>query len=239
MPIRCPTCLSVYDPPPELLAGQGSILRCAHCRHSLAVVDNNRAEQPFVSRMQRHDGPEIVAEARSARPVPVPPSLRPSPRRLRASAKPHPSRSAAIIVLAVLGILASAMAAVARKDLVVRFYPPSAGLFEAVGLPVNLRGLAFADMHGTVTAQGSRPVLTLQGKISNLRGVTTAIPALRIAVRDKAHNELYSWTAPAPKPRLGAGETVVFRSRLAAPPADGQDLVVSFAENAGVAPQDH
>ena len=72
--------------------------------------------------------------------------------------------------------------------------------------------------------------LTLEGRITNLRADATAVPALRIAVRDKSRRELYYWTAPAPKAQLAAGETVLFRSRLSTPPRGGQDLAVSFAE---------
>ncbi len=231
MLIRCPTCLSAYDLPSELLNGRDLTLRCARCRNTWTNAEDAGASGPFASPGQRHDGPEIVAEARSSRRPLA--SQAPAARRpAAASASARRPISTRVAGAAVIAITIGAMAATARKDLVVRLYPPSAGLFEAIGLPVNLRGLALADMHGTLSAPGSRPVLTLQGRISNLRRESISVPPLRIAVRDKAHNELYSWTASAPKSRLGAGETIVFRSRLAAPPEDGQDLMVSFADSA-------
>lgn len=233
MLIRCPTCSSAYDLPPDFLAERFRVLRCARCRDSWTIAPGGRTERPFDPRDRRNDGPEIVAEARSARRASATPFPRASRRQPRPPGKPAGSRSGALTAAVLLGLIAGAMAGVARKDLVVRFYPPSAGVFEAIGLPVNLRGLAFADIHGAVADSRSPPVLTLEGKIRNVRGETTAVPALRIAIRDKAHNELYSWTAPAPKPRLQAGETIAFRNRLAAPPEGGQDLMVSFADPTG------
>ena len=231
MLIRCPTCLKAYELPPEILTGRGTMLRCAACRDSWALVDVEQPKRPPGFQRRPHIGPEIVAEARSARRGSAGPAFSRAGPAL-APLEPRRSMSPAFAVAILLAVLAGGMASVARKDLVVRLYPPSAGLFAAFGLPVNLRGLALADMHGSLAARGSGSVLTLQGTISNLRREPTEVPALRIAVRDKDRNELYSWTAPAPKPRLDAGETVVFRSRLAAPPKDGQDVMIRFAESA-------
>ena len=135
----------------------------------------------------------------------------------------------------ILAPLAAGMAGIAFKDRVVRLVPQTAVLFQRIGLPVNLRGLALGDVHGSLGSVpgGTAPVLLLDGRISNLRHASTRVPDLRIAVRDKTGNELYSWTAPAPKPRLSAGETIVFRTRLAAPPPDGQDFVVAVRRPGG------
>ena len=221
MLIRCPTCCSSYDLPPEILGGPGRILRCAECRESWTLAEG-------------YDATEIVAEARSARRFPPP---RPTACAIRRRGPPGFVRRVATGALRtglVLLPVAAGMAGIAFKDRVVRLVPQSAALFQRIGLPVNLRGLALAEVHGTLGSEpgGTAPVLLLEGRISNLRHATTRVPELRIAVRDKARNELYSWTAPAPKPKLAAGETIVFRARLAAPPPDGQDFVVGFADPA-------
>ncbi len=122
------------------------------------------------------------------------------------------------------------MAAVAAKEHVVAAFPQSAPVFATLGLPVNLRGLSLGEIRSTVETGAGAPTLTLEGHITNMRPESSAVPPIRIAVRDSSQRELYYWTVPAPKPRLGVGETVLFRSRLSAPPRDGQDLVVSFAE---------
>jgi hypothetical protein len=41
-----------------------------------------------------------------------------------------------------------------------------------------------------------------------------------------------SWTARPERATLGAGEALPFRSRLAAPPADGNDVLVRFLARA-------
>ena len=222
MLIRCPTCCRGYDLPPEVLGGPGRVLRCAECRESWTLAEG-------------YDAPEIVAEARSARRLPA---ARPATRAPRRPGPPGLVRRATAGLLRtglILAPLAAGMAGIACKDRVVRLVPQTAALFQRIGLPVNLRGLALADVHGTLGSEPgvTAPVLLLEGRIDNLRHASTRVPDLRIAVRDKTGNELYSWTTPAPKPRLSAGETIVFRTRLAAPPPDGQEFVVGFADPAG------
>ncbi len=229
MLIRCPTCASGYDLDPDMLC-DGRILRCAHCRDAWVHRAGPAA----------HDGPEIVAEASSSRwrgdaeaPAPAP------RRRFRAwspalsSIRPPPVRlagtGAAVLVAALLG---GGLAAVAGKAKVVAAFPPAEAVFATLGVPVNLAGLSLGELRSTVESGDGAPTLTLEGHITNLRSGPTPVPPLRIAVRDKSRRELYYWTAPAPKAQLASGETVLFRSRLTAPPRDGQELAVSFAEPA-------
>ena len=229
MLIRCPHCTSDYDIPAGLLFGGGRKVRCADCRECWLAEGTDANVLPLF-------GPEIVAEARWERdPSPIRPP-RPHPRARLAGSLRRARGGAAFAVLGTVAVLT--MAGIARKEDVVRFAPPSAALFAAVGLPVNLRGLALDHVESRITdaAPGQTPVLTLEGRIANLRAGTTVVPELRFSVRDKAQNELYSWTAVPPKPRLGAGETIAFRGRLAAPPPDGRDLVVGFADAADTTP---
>ncbi len=230
MLIRCPTCASGYDLDPDMLC-DGRILRCAHCRDAWVHRAGPAA----------HDGPEIVGEASSSRwrgeAAEAPAAA--ARRRFRAwspalaSVRLPPvrlaGRAAAVLVAALLG---GGLAAVAGKATVVAAFPPAEAVFATLGVPVNLAGLSFGELRSTVESGDGAPTLTLEGHITNLRSGPTPVPSLRIAVRDRSRRELYYWTAPAPKAQLASGETVLFRSRLTAPPRDGQDLAVSFAEPA-------
>jgi hypothetical protein len=132
--------------------------------------------------------------------------------------------------IAALGI--ALMGAVAQREALVRVLPDAAPVFAAVGLPVNLRGLTFRNVASTVFADSAHPVLAVTGEITNLRDVVRPVPEIRIAVRGTDGREMYSWTAPATKAELKAGETIAFRTRLATPPAGAHDIVVRFAETA-------
>jgi hypothetical protein len=131
--------------------------------------------------------------------------------------------------LAVAAAGALCMAATARRDMVVRAAPGSAGLFAAIGLPVNLRGLDFRDVTSRILDDGAQRVLAVEGDIVNLRSAAEKLPDIRIVLRGADARMVYAWTAPPPKKEAGAGEAVRFRARLAAPPAEGVDTKLTFA----------
>lgn len=230
MLIRCPTCASRYDLAADLVTG-GRILRCANCRDAWVHEPHEIVDvAPEVAAEIR--GPVIVTEARFFRRPAARAERRVRFGGLRAAARGGGRRSRAGIAAAALGLtlLGGGMATLAAKARVVALYGPSEALFATLGVPVNLRGLSLDQIRSTIETGDGPPTLTLEGHITNLQSHDAAVPPLRIAVRDKDRRELYYWTAPAPKATLAVGETVKFRSRLSAPPRDGQELAISFAE---------
>jgi predicted Zn finger-like uncharacterized protein len=114
-----------------------------------------------------------------------------------------------------------------RAD-IVQLLPQTASLFAAFGLPVNLRGLSFANVTTAKETQEDVTVLVVEGTIANTTAAPVEVPRLRLAGRNEGVGEIYTWTALPDRAVLGAGETLPFRSRLASPPADGRDVVVRF-----------
>ena len=114
-----------------------------------------------------------------------------------------------------------------RKD-VVRHVPQLASFYSAIGVPVNLRGMAFTDLKIGNEIHDGVPVLVIEGMIVSTTSKTADVPRLRFALRSVSGAEVYSWTAPPAQPTLGAFETLPFRSRLASPPAEGHDIEVRF-----------
>jgi predicted Zn finger-like uncharacterized protein len=126
-------------------------------------------------------------------------------------------------------VLAGTIAALLNwRASVVRFVPQTASLFAAVGLPVNLRGLSFDDVKTSVDTQDGVTVLVVEGTIANLTRQPMEVPRLRFAVRNAGGYEVYAWTALPAEPMLAPGDRAPFRSRLASPPADAQDIIVRF-----------
>jgi hypothetical protein len=117
---------------------------------------------------------------------------------------------------------------IAARQQIVRFLPQTASLYARIGLPVNLRGLAFANIKTGREMQDGVPVLTVEGEIVSATGRHAEVPRLRIAVTDGAGKEIYAWTARPPRTLLPPGETLPFRSRLASPPAEASGISVRF-----------
>jgi predicted Zn finger-like uncharacterized protein len=111
---------------------------------------------------------------------------------------------------------------------VVRILPQTASFYATLGLPVNLRGLAFDSVATTTEQHEGVPILVVEGSVVNNTRKIVDVPRLKFVVRNAANEEVYSWTAVAPRATLPPGEAVAFRSRLASPPTDGRDVLVRF-----------
>jgi predicted Zn finger-like uncharacterized protein len=132
-------------------------------------------------------------------------------------------------------MLAALLGALNWRAAVVRLFPQTASLYAAIGLPVNLRGLFFQDVKSRSEFEDGVSVLVIEGTIVNLTTRTLEVPRLRLALRNASGHEVYAWTAQPAKSRLGSGNGLPFRARLAAPPADGRDVIVRFLNRRDVA----
>jgi predicted Zn finger-like uncharacterized protein len=111
---------------------------------------------------------------------------------------------------------------------VVRILPQTASFYAMLGLPVNVRGLALDSVTTTTEQHEGVPILVVEGSVVNNTRKIVDVPRLKFVVRNAANEEIYSWTAVAPRATLPPGDAVSFRSRLASPPTDGRDVLVRF-----------
>lgn len=130
------------------------------------------------------------------------------------------------IVIVALGVVLAGL--IGWRGTVVRHAPQMASLYRAIGLPVNLRGLAFKEIQTANGMHDGVPLLVVEGTLVNIASTPVEVPRLRFAMRNEAGIEIYSWTAIPTKQVLAPGETLPFRSRLAAPPGEGRSVVVRF-----------
>ena len=86
----------------------------------------------------------------------------------------------------------------------------------------------FAGVQTTSNLQDGTGLLVVEGSIVNSTSRQINVPRLLFSVRDQRGLEIYNWTTAAPKPTVDPGETLPFRSRLAAPPPETHRVVVRF-----------
>ena len=142
-----------------------------------------------------------------------------------------PSDQQSLIFAAIVATVIGAMALIGLREKIVRISPRAAAPYAAVGLPVNLDGLAFAGVRSRVEREGTRKALVVEGEIVNLRRDANLLPPLALSVRGADGQDKYAWTTRAPKARLEGGEKVAFHARLTAPPEEGAEVLVRFARN--------
>jgi len=129
---------------------------------------------------------------------------------------------------AVLSLVAINLMLIGWRSNVVRWLPQTASLYAAIGLPVNLRGLVFANVTTERETHDGVEVLLVQGSIVNEFKRAAEVPRLRFSVRYQSGYEVYSWTALPNRGVLQPGESLSFSSRLASPPREGDRVEVRF-----------
>ncbi|MDP2410454.1 MAG: zinc-ribbon domain-containing protein [Pseudolabrys sp.] len=149
-------------------------------------------------------------------------------RRQRLKKKRDKSRKSSHWTAIVLVLFAFNVALVGARHEVVRYLPQTASLFAAIGLPVNLRNLSFENVRITKQTQDGVDILVVEGHIVSTANKAVEVPRLRFAARNAAGQEVYTWTMLPSRSVLGPDERLDFRSTLAAPPADANDVMVRF-----------
>jgi predicted Zn finger-like uncharacterized protein len=137
--------------------------------------------------------------------------------------------------VATAAMAALVMALVIWRLDVVKLMPQTASFYQAVGLNVNIRGLAFKDVKVATETVDGKPVLVIEGLIVSETRSPAALPRLRFIVRDDQGTEIYAWSAVLEQPGLNPGDKAWFRSRLASPPAEGRSIDVRFFNKRDVA----
>ena len=136
--------------------------------------------------------------------------------------------SVPILPMTILALLVANVVLIGWRSDVARLLPQTASLYRAIGLPINLRGLAFSTVTSTTETQDGVPVLVVEGTITAISKRVVEVPRLHISLRNPNGHEVHTWTAAPGRSVLSPGETIAFRSRLASPPADGQQVIVRF-----------
>ena len=243
--IFCPSCSAGLQLPRSVLATRARRICCAICEHRWVegpVID--QADQESAQPTNR--GPELSLHAENSRSdetartdpkqsleklVDATDAPRPAqlPRLVRPR-RPKPIPRAWPRFAAVIGAMALALVALAKREDIVRLAPPLAGAYAALGLPVNVQGLEWREVRTSLVTEASQKVLAVEGEIRNLRTQSQSLPDIQLSLRDTSGREVYVWKTPAPKADLGGGETIAFRARLASPPGSASAVRVVFAE---------
>ena len=252
--VRCARCQEVWQPRPEpmpAMAGAGAENDFSHpeteapAEHAWPENDAPHVESPSIS----GDWPD----PRESRPVnesdahwPAAAQQdevrdhddQPKPSRFRSLGRPilpfggRPKWPTALAApslnTACVAMGAMVLALVIWRGDVVRLMPQTAAFFKIVGLGVNLRGLAIEDVKITTEMAGNKPVLMIEGTITDITRKAVEIPRLRFIVRDANGSDLYAWNAVLEQPSLIPGEKAWFKTRLATPPAGGREIAVRF-----------
>jgi len=190
------------------------------------------------------------AEAAAAPPPPAAPAAPEDPtaakRRQRAFSKRRRLLNrdlpmARMRRVARIGVLVALVGLVAGLYLgrgpVVRQFPQLAGLYAALGVPVNVVGLDFAGLETRRLLREGREVLDVGAEVVGLEPRAVSVPPVVVALTDAKGAIIYQWSVTAPTKTLVAGERVRVETQLPAPPPEAVGVRLSFAGADAAAPR--
>jgi predicted Zn finger-like uncharacterized protein len=137
-------------------------------------------------------------------------------------------------VATVAGTLLALTAGLLEREAVVRLLPQTARLYAAAGFPVNLRGIEIRNVKSRLVVDGDEPVLVIDGDLVNVADRKVDVPRLHFALTGTDGRQVYVWSAQADRANLQPGETLNFRRRLAAPPAEAKNVSVRFVTRSDI-----
>ena len=107
--------------------------------------------------------------------------------------------------------------------------PGMAGLYEKVGLPVNIRGLEFHGISHQWINEAGQAKLVVRGEIVNITGKEVAVPEMVFIIVDHKGLAFFQWTEQAMVDRLKTGARVRFRVQIPAPADRVRQVKIRFA----------
>ncbi len=125
--------------------------------------------------------------------------------------------------------LALIMGLIASREAVARVWPGAGTLYADIGIPVGQQNLTIRNLRTVLTQMNGEAYLGVEGIVFNRHGETATVPPIQLVVVDAAGHTLYTWQIAATRRTLAGGDSLPFRARLAAPPADGRDVIAHFA----------
>jgi predicted Zn finger-like uncharacterized protein len=131
------------------------------------------------------------------------------------------------LVLVVIGL---SWATIAYRQPIAEAWPRSSSFYRAIGMPVNIMGLAFQDVDYDQTFEDGQPVLSVTGKVVNASSRELPVPQVRVSLSDLNKRELQAWNVDIGTPTLGPGESRAFVTRLLNPPSDSRTVDVRFVQ---------
>lgn len=127
-----------------------------------------------------------------------------------------------LVIFCVVGVVG--------RERIVAALPDLAGIYELIGLKVNLRGLDFQNVTARQEMDGSTPVLLVEGDILNLDSESKGLPAVRVTLKSSTGRDVYAWNYALPQLSIDQMGKVHFKTRLLAPPEASVTVEVRFTD---------
>ena len=234
MILDCPACATRYQVDEAKFPPQGRQVRCAKCGHNW-FQPGPEAEAPSVA--EPEPMPAAAPEPDVSFEAPAPEAVRFRPAPGPAVRKPRmpllPMLAVALGWIGLIGVvLLIGLSAVRYRQEITVIWPQSAGVYNKLGMKVNVKGIDFAAVEYHRESEDGQVVLAVTGQIVNSGTRELPVPqTVRVTLSDGGNHELYHWNFKPEVQTLKPGQTAPFLTRLSSPPALARHMEVRFAKD--------
>ncbi|MGQ7791701.1 hypothetical protein ACUN0C_04750 [Faunimonas sp. B44] len=231
--LRCPACGAAEPVEPDMVGTAVHMIVCRKCGEAWPAREssgNPGAPDGAAGPEQPRDEPVLQAVRR---PLVAYAVGGPDPwaAKLAADTPRADARTPAGglgIGLATIGVLFLAGMLLARPALV-GILPDLAGLYGAIGLPVNLDGLEMRAVSSERARTGSSAdQIVVRGTIANPGGRERTVAGVVVTVRDTGRDPILARSFDAPIKHLAAGRSAAFEFSVDDVPRQAHDVVLRF-----------
>jgi predicted Zn finger-like uncharacterized protein len=257
MIITCPHCQTKYQVTYEAIGSAGRKVQCAHCQQAwqqrALEPQAETPEQKQAFETIAEDGlddamlaEELAVAAEAARKLETERQSsaagKVDPALVRKRQKAFTRRQSAIAAelplarlrrsLRIAGcLLLAAVLATGYfgRVMVVERFPAMAGVYDAVGLGVNVVGLDFTNVSSMRSLRDGKAILVVSAQIVGLMPDPVPVPEVVVTLIDSQGRGIYEWSVTPAVRDLMAGERSTFDTQLTLPPGDAARVRLSFA----------
>ena len=126
----------------------------------------------------------------------------------------------------VLGLIALFL--ISGRVSVVRAVPAMAGVYDSLGMPVNVRGVIFTNVRQSWDVGEKVLKLRIEGEITNLTNNYKPVPPLIFTALSQDKREVFRWVAKIRNKPLLPGEKAPFMVQVPAPPNHAKHMLLRF-----------
>lgn len=115
----------------------------------------------------------------------------------------------------------------------VRAFPALAGVYAAIGVPVNVIGLEFGTAQTLSSLSDGKTVMKISAKIRSVSNQPIVVPPVLVTLLGKSGTAIYEWTVNVKAPQLEPGEVLDFSTEVNSPPPGAIRVRLSFTTSRG------
>ncbi|MBX2835028.1 MAG: zinc-ribbon domain-containing protein [Micavibrio sp.] len=219
MILTCPTCSTKFAIPSDRLLPAGRNVKCSNCSEVwFALPDPDELIEELEKTTDQI--PESVRPLPDGSNVPVVQDEEGADHNVKTVMK------SVVLVLAVFAL--SAIALFVLRNKIVAVWPPSAAIYDLVGLNVLIpgEGVEFDRISASINAAGE---IHIEGLMINLKSTPVKVPTVKAIIKNSGGNVIEEWFFAPSKEHLDKEETITFSTIYGNIPLEADSLHLTFA----------